>query len=349
MRTETAAQKTANGEAAQNQINIPIELNNWRDLPEGQQKRLLWFHQHVLNNHLRFRDAKDAIGYDETTIFKVLKGTYTGGSYANVCKAIQRYQSIHERRGTIQVNTTIDNSITKLIGAGLDYALANNSITTIIGDARMGKTVGAQKWNDEDNNGSSVYVVAPPWGGPKMLVHRIAEAVGVDTDASMPVMYEGVMRSFNQNRLLIVDEGHRLLPKGRKGNATSLEIIRDFHDMTGCALGILSTHRFDEALRGSVYMYGQILGRIGMPILLPKKIKQADWLPILKQYVAKPSARLLAECERMANGIGRLGILAQTLKVASRMAHKSKHDVGEIDVIKAVALRRQMSGQDLTQ
>lgn len=341
---KAAASDEARAASAHSRINIPLNLQNWKDLDEATQKDLLWFHQHLLDSNMGWKEAAQAVGYDQSTIFRWLKGTYEG-SWNNVSKAVRAYKKIVEQRADIQENELVPNSITDLIGGGLDYALANNSITTIIGESRAGKSVGSLIWRLNNNHGTSVYVVAPPYGGTKMLLRRIAEAVGVNKNMSAPAMYEAISRSFSPFRILIVDEAHRLLPGDRRTNPTNLEILRDLHDTTGCAVALLATQRFDDELRKSHYQFEQVLGRIGMPIRLPRRIPQEDYLPIVKQYVPRPSTRLIAECDQIANSMGRLGILVETLKVASKIAARAKGSITEAHVFKAIALRRKMMGE----
>jgi DNA transposition AAA+ family ATPase len=214
----------------------------------------------------------------------------------------------------------------------------------IIGESRSGKTVAASLWREENNHGTSVMVTAPPYGGAKTFLRRIAEAVGVSKNQPAAQTVEAIGRAFNRNRILIIDEAHRLMPCDRRTNPTNLEILRDLHDATKCGLALIATQRLDEELRKSLYMYEQLLGRIGMPIRLPGTIKKLDWMPILKQYVKNPGERLINECNLIANSLGRLGILVETLKVASRIASKSKENLNEEHVFKAIALRKQMMG-----
>jgi len=286
--------------------------------------------------------AQDALGYDKSTVYRVLKGVYQG-SWEKICTAILSYKEIVDRRGTIQQNEIVKNATVKLIHSGLDYAQANNSITMIIGDSRRGKTEAAKLWRDEHNHGRSVFVTAPPVGGTKALLRRIATGVGVNKDASIPNMYDGICRAFNRNRILIVDEAHRLIPNDRRTNAVNLEVLRDIHDDTHCALALIATSRFDDSMKRAEYMFEQILGRIGMPIRLKKQVYIKDIKPIVEQYITHPSKELMDECVRVSNDIGRLGILVENLKVASRMANKSKARLSEEHVFKAIALRRQMS------
>jgi DNA transposition AAA+ family ATPase len=325
-------------------INIPLNLHNWNGYPAEARGLLLWFHQHVLDAGMTLADAGKAIQYDGSTVFRVLKGQYEG-SMEKVTAAIESYKRIAEERATIQDNQIVENSITRMIGAGLDYALSNNSITLIIGESRMGKTESAKLWRDANNHGTSVFVTAPPVGGTKVLMQRLAMAVGVNKNKSIADIFDAVTRSFNKNRILIVDEAHRLVPNDRRGSAVNIEILRDLHDQTGCALALIATQRFSDELQKSNYQFEQILGRIGMPIRLKRTIQLKDIKPIVEQYLPEASKELLDQCSAIANEQGRLGILVENLKVASRIAAKAKQKLTEEHFFKAVAVRHQMMGE----
>jgi DNA transposition AAA+ family ATPase len=341
--SETAAvekvEKSLEAEAssAHARINIPLNLGNWKTLGEDVQSHLLWFHQWLLDNEGDWAEAEAALGYDKSTVFRVLKGTYEG-SWGNIIKAIRGFQKIVANREGIQKNEFVRNGVADLVGAGLDYALANNSVTTIIGESRMGKSVAAQWWRDQNNHGTSVLVVAPPMSGTKLFLRRIAEAVGVNKNLNTVHMYESITRAFNKNRMLIVDEAHRLLPSDRRVTPQNLEVLRDLHDTTRCGLALIATERFDEEIKRGHYQYEQIVGRIGM-------LKMGDVMPIVEQYLRRPSERLQELCMQIANDRGRLGILVETLKVASRIASRTKAPLNEEHVFKAVAIRKQMMGE----
>ena len=336
----------AEASSAHARINIPLNLANWESLPEEVREDLLWFHQHILDKHLSYKEAQEALNYDETTVFRILKGTYEG-SWKNVCAAIAGYKRIVETRGTIQKTEFAKNGIFDLVKGGLDYALANNSITLIIGESRMGKTACTLAWRNENNHGTSVYMVAPPIGGASAFMRRLTEAIGVNKNQSLPQKLDAVARAFNKNRILIVDEAHRLLPGDRRSNPTLLETLRDLHDMTHCALALIATQRFSDNLQGSHYQFEQLLGRIGMPVRLRRKIPESDFRPIIQQYIRHPSGKLMAQCAEIANAPGRLGILVETFKVGSRIASKAKGKLDEEHIFKAIALRRQMMGETM--
>ena len=346
MDQDITTSELAKTSSAGSRINIPLNLKNFDVYDERFHAPLLWFHQHCLDDDLSLDAAGKAIGYDKSTVFRVLKGSYEG-SIEKICAAIKSYKRIAEERATIQENVIIDNSITRMIGAGLDYALANNSMTLVIGESRMGKTEAAKLWRDANNHGTSVLITAPPVGGVKMLMRRLADAVGVNKNLSIPQMFEAVSRSFNRNRILIVDEAHRLMPADSRSTPVAIELLRDLHDQTDCALALIATQRFSDQMHKSTYQFEQVLGRIGMPIRLSRTIKMKDILPIVRQYVDEPSAEMKDACSAIANEHGRLGILTETLKMASRIAAKAKEELGEEHFFKAVALRNQMMGEKM--
>ncbi len=348
-RVMTGAEKSdaAKASSANARLNIPLNVGHWKHLTPEQQESLTWFHQFALDRGMSLGDCAEALNYDNSTLHRVLYGTYEG-SWTNVCNSIKSYKRIEADRGTIQRQEFVENSITRKICAALSYALANNSITMITGESRMGKSVTAEWWRDQNNHGRSVMMRVPSYGGTKGFMRCIAMRVGVNKNLNGPQMYDSIIRAFNKNRILIVDEAHRMLPPDPRTPPTMLEILRDIHDETKCAIAVLATARFGQELQKSEYMFEQFLGRVGLAVRLPRKIEQADYLGIVEQYVRRPNARLLTKCSELANNHGRLGVLVEVLRVGSRMAAKEqktdKPRITEEHVFKAIALRGQMMG-----
>jgi DNA transposition AAA+ family ATPase len=338
----------AEASSAHARINIPLNLDNWKTLPEETQRELRWFHQYILDNNIGWKEAEAAIDYEKSTIYRVLKGIYDG-SWPKIIAAIRQY-----RKQAVTLNLEFkENSISKMIFTALSYARNNNSITVIEGESRLGKTVAGKEWAARNNHGQSVFVTAPVVGGIAALVRAIAKRVGVNQNKGVNDTADAVYRAFDENRILIVDEAHRLLPNDQRvNNPQKIEFLRDLHDQTGCALALLVTARFNAALQKGTYQYEQLVGRVGLAVTLlkPKKpglpvmIPVADIEPIVKQFIKRPGAVLLDTLEGIANRPGRLGIMVETLKAASRIAAVDKEELDETHVRKAIAMRSQMSG-----
>jgi DNA transposition AAA+ family ATPase len=319
---------------------LPLNLEKIQsEVPPQFHADLTWFHQHALDAGLTWNQMAEALNYDRSTIHRVVMCIYTG-SWDNVTQRIRSYKKIVQERGTIQTSSFRENSISRKISAGLSYALANNSITLIVGCSGIGKSAGTTAWCEKNNHGRSRFVEVPPIGGPRALIKEIAIANGVNRGGSSYDMLAGIYRAFNENRILILDEVLRLLPV-HGGNPTACEVIRSIHDKTKCGLALLATARFPSELTRMSYQYEQLLGRIGMPIWLSDKVKESDMLDILTQYIAKPSRGLIEDCLLYANEEGRLRNLVQSLQLASRVANKAREKLSELHVRQAINLRKE--------
>lgn len=323
-------------------INRPLNVNVWRDLPEEHQALLTWFHQHCLDQAMNWDQAAEALGYDRSTVYRVLSGTYAG-SWENVCQRIASYQRIAVDRLHTQHARFVETPVTKMVWAALDYGIANQCGVQIEGQSRVGKTSAVVAWRDRHNHGRSVYVMAPPYGGTKAFLRELAHACGVGRDRSISQIVEALYRSFNSHRIIIVDEAHRLLPNDRRSNPVNLEIIRDIHDRTGCAFALIATSHFNHRLQSMEYMFEQLLGRIELPVRLPRRLRPADIEPIIEQFI-EPTPTVMDTAVRIANERGRLGVLVSTLRVASRIACGNKHRMTEQHFLKAVKIRNTMMG-----
>jgi len=335
----------AEASSAHSRINIPLNLENWKDLPEVVREQLLWFHQFLLDNKMGYEAACQAVEYDHSTVFRILKGTYQG-NWGNVCDAIKRFRRRHETPLTLKKHQFVETSIAKITFGALNYASANSLITIIMGESGDGKSVAGQAWKRAHNHGRTVMVIAPAFGGTKALLRDIAATVGINKNLPAPQMHESILRAFNRDRMLVVDEAHRLFPNEARTNPVNLEILRDIHDRTGCALALIATQRFQTQLKKGEYMFEQLVGR-SLPIRLPRDVKAADVELITKQFVQRPSEAALEACHKVASQPGRFRLLTEILKVAVTMAKKREHNPSSEHIFAAIKLREQMQGETL--
>ena len=327
---------------------LPLNLANGKSLDSVIAEELRWFHQHMLETGLSFPEAGHALNYGGTTICRALNGTYEG-NYDRISAAIRSYRQILAARAGIQPGTFAENRISQLIWSGLDYALANQSITLITGASGQGKTMACTAWCEAYNPGRSVLIEASPIGGAQSLLRLLCAAVGANKNLAQDQQLEAVLRAFNPHRMLIVDEARRLLPAATRGevNPEKLEIIRYIHDRTRCGVALIATPRFEDTLKKLYYQFEEVLGRIDQPVRLFRIMTGPDVRPLLTQYIPAPSAKLEAVCLALVNDEvgGRLRILGKLLEVASKFASSAHRPVTEEDFFKALALRRQMMGE----
>jgi DNA transposition AAA+ family ATPase len=349
--SEISLSEIGRAAGAQNTVGVALNVNVWSPLVRAGKitsedvDELVWLHQFATEENRSRKEIGEAIGYDETTVFRILKGTYEG-SWVNVIAPIRKYRMLIQRERA-KTSEFRKNSIAELVWGGLDYALANNSITLIIGESRTGKSVSAGAWRDDHNHGRSVLMSAPAMCSRLNFLRRLCTSIGASKSQNIYDQESAVMRAFSPSRILIVDEAHRIV-EGRHQNQAILEFLRDVHDQTGCALALIATARFKEAVRRTEYMYEQFEGRIGMPVRLQRKMEYDDIAPILVQYVPNPSQWVKDEAVAIANRPGRLGILVETLKFASKIARQQNATiVTEKHVKSAVATRTKMMGEQV--
>lgn len=339
---ETDAPETKQPQPAR--LNVQLDPSVWSDLPEATQADLLWFHGYAIAQNFTWDEASEALGYDRSTVFRVLKGEYAG-SWDNVVRAIRSYKKIAEARSTIQVEKFVETPSSKLIFAAINYAVAANKIAIIYSESRQGKSITGMEWFRRNNHGRTTFVSVPASGGVRGLLVKIAKACGIGPQSNTEELRARVFRAFNRNRILILDEAHRLLPGTKGGNPVMLEVMRELHDETGCALVLLATQRFDNALRSGEYMFEQLIGR-AKQTRLPKKSAAADVLPIIEQYL-KPSDKLLATLIDIANKPGRLAVMVDMLRDGSRYAAKQKTKLAESHIWTAISVAKQLEGGTL--
>lgn len=284
--------------------------------------------------------------YDKTVVYRTINGIYEG-SMENVCGAIVAYRDLLAQREGIKVSTFAPNTISKLIWAALDYALAANGITEIIGESGQGKTIAAKEWKKKVNKGRVVYVECPVFGGIKGLLRVICDAVGANKNQSISAMQESIRRAFNPNRILIIDEVARILPHDKGAPPKNLDFFRWLHDQTRCGLALITTERFGDTLRKNTWMFEQLLGRIDMPLRLPRELDESCFMPLLGQYVPDPSTELKNICSSIVNQEvgGRMRSLDKLLKFACRLSAKNGEQLTGKQVLSTIKLRNRMMGE----
>lgn len=326
----------ATASSAHARVNIPLNLENWRHLPPNIQASLLWFHQHCLDQKISLKDAATCLNTSTTTVFRCLKGTYAG-SYSNFVAAIESYRRVVATREGLptQPGQHISNRPTKMIWAALDYAMACNGMALIVGESGQGKTTSGQIWKTANNHGRSVWVECPTIGGSRGLLQAICRSVGASTNASISILFDSVLRAFNPHRILLVDEVHRLLPSDKRANPVHLEIIRQIHDQTGCAVGLFATARFKDRLVSSTYQFEQFLGRSRI-VHLPPDWTDDDFLPLVEQFLTA-TPPIANAARSLVEQLGHLRVLKAILLDAARLAKVDQTPLAERHFFTALA------------
>ncbi len=319
----------------------------WLDQPEDIQADLQWFAKHCADQGYEDAQAARCIDYDSSVLFRVRKGEY-GGSYSNLSAAIRRYRKILGDRLSIQESQFVPNTNSALIFGAFNYALASNTITRILGPSGCSKTSSIREWRRRNEKRHTLLVEASELGGYRGLLRELCRALNVNFKQTELEIREQLHAAIKPNQIIIVDEAQFLLPQHRSP-ATALEFLRRLHDKTRCALALVASVRFGNDLEKSSYQFEQILGRIGLPVSLRDKFEADEVEPILQQYFKTPSKQTLATALLIASGAlphchGRLRVLVEILRLASRMAAEEERRPSEEHFLKALRFRKQAMG-----
>lgn len=255
-------------------IRIPKE----RPIPEGLRKDIReTVSKHRELHKLTYREIAKQIGFAESTISEVLKGTYTRANPDPVLERLNVWVDDDERRRqkarpigfyptcvfeTIQVlaryaksNARVPDSSRLLLGHDLSRMAMG------YGPAGCGKTLGAKALHAEDPL-SILVRITESRGTASGLARLITEAGGWVSRSQQRSNIDTIESKLKDSgRLLIVDEAHRLKTSG-------CELLRDLADVCGIPILLLATQEFYERLtrvrtRSGSFTYDQFTSRVG--------------------------------------------------------------------------------------
>ena len=308
-------------------IDIPdnVLMEGIKGYKKKDQEDLLWLLTYGAEK-VQSRDALcSLLGCDWTTVVRICSGKYG----ASIKGFMAKVRDLKRRAADNTETGFVETLVTKKISAALDYALAGNlrggHMVLISGPSGRSKTETVKEWCRNNNHGKSIYVDAPVSGGLRALLQEIARKTRITGNLTTDEMSNRIFKSFNRNRILILDEVVRLLPKGKR-IPTELEFVRRLHDTTGCAVALIATPTFlNEASKGRLRIFfEQILGRLD-PLQIPLTVFKAEVRDICGAFCkgAVP-ADLVKLGSHIANQPGRLRVFFDLMQKASFLAGRKK-------------------------
>lgn len=216
--------------------------------------------------------------------------------FPELVRTLREYMEIKASQAAAGVAET---SIAKLVYDALEYCLESHEMTQVYGLARIGKTYPAKTWCAQ-NPGLARYVQVPPTNDDASFVRRIADAYGVSSGLSFKntQIRERVERAAHDSGLMLVlDEAHMLLTqdyRARKRPSRITWILNEFVNY-GVPVLLLTTPQFEEDKRRikerTGWNWDQFDGRIGVPIVLPQELPQADLVAVARAHLPNGDAR----------------------------------------------------------
>lgn len=322
-------------------INIGLQMFRVgiRRYAEPEQELLEWLWGYtfdVLGNSKI--ELERAIGYDYKFVYDVFTGQFDG-SIDTFCASI-----INLKTKAAQKMPLVDTIVTKRIIEALDYARDFSAMVTIQGPTGRGKTYTTRHWARLNNHGRTRYVRVPSGCTRRTLVTMLCQQCGIGTAGVKTAQLEmRLFKAFTARNVIIIDEAGHLIPKNGNSSTAAIELLRDLHDMMGCAVVMVFTDVYLNQMRSGTQadFFEQFFGRIKFALTIPDKVFRSEVEGIVNSFVPTPPARLVEYAYTLAlQRDGKLRTLFEDLVRATEWAGKGNRKMTIDDLKLAVEWRK---------
>ncbi len=226
-----------------------------------------------------------AIGYDPTTVWKVLAGKYKAPGDgtrldvpAKMVKNTRDYLQLEKERIGGGKTEFVKTPTAKRIFTACDLARESQTPVFVTGPSHIGKTWAFESYTANNNHGRTIHVRMKAATGLGGMIRRISKKVGNSDNGNTADMIDRIKRALAPNTLLILDEVHLLQYTYRINSFFAcLEVIREIYDEVGCGLVLCGTklllERMEEGKHGEME---QLLRRRVHRVVLPSMPTKAD-------------------------------------------------------------------------
>lgn len=212
-----------------------------------------------LKSHPKIKQAhvaKALNGVASPTLGQWIKGGYTG-NVDRITEEISNYLQHQKEKEAVQrrddrQRVSIRN-MQVILNLARDCHL-QGKIGVVYGDSSLGKTESVKEYASRYSN--AVLIESEYGYSPKVLVKKIADAIGLGTEGQFNEQKERVLDGLRgSDRLIIVDEAENL-------PTASLEFLRRIYDKTGVGLFYTGMPRLIYNLRGNKGQFKQLYSRV---------------------------------------------------------------------------------------
>ena len=288
-------------------------------LSSDDRAQVLWLIGEMRTAHLSLADAGKRIGYDASTVSKVLGGTYKG-SWSNVLESIRQYRHLHAERAKMASAEFVETSIWERIRQTCDLALIHQMPGVIIGPSQVGKTTALLEYRRRSQYVVR-YVRMPAAPGFRSAIEAIADACGVTTRVTTEQLRRRIAHALDERTLLIIDEFHQLATSSGTSSAMKIaEYVRELHDVTQCGLIVCGTRALEnDLIKGPLKGWlEQFVERCIKWLELPNDIPWSDLMLVAEAYALPEPPEATAKLLRPM----RMNRFVKLLALAGNLARK---------------------------
>ena len=215
------------------------------------------------------KQVAQLLGVSVATVSLYLKGEYNG----NVADIDRKVEELIERDKAKVVEAKYNAAFVPTLAArrGMEvmaFAHVEGEINVIYGSAGLGKTQMLKEY--ARRNSSAVLIEVDPSCTPKVLLRKLAEAVGANARGVNNELLDSIVSKLKgSERLLMIDEAELL-------STRSLEFIRRIHDLTGVGVVLAGMPRLLINLKGKNNELAQLYSRVGFACDLGNALSEED-------------------------------------------------------------------------
>lgn len=215
------------------------------------------------------KQVAQLLGVSVATVSLYLKGEYNG----NVAEMDRKVSELIERDKAKVVEAKYNAAFVPTLAArrGMEvmaFAHVEGEINVIYGSAGLGKTQMLKEY--ARRNSSAVLIEVDPSCTPKVLLRKLAEAVGANARGVNNELLDSIVSKLKgSERLLMIDEAELL-------STRSLEFIRRIHDLTGVGVVLAGMPRLLINLKGKNNELAQLYSRVGFACDLGNALSEED-------------------------------------------------------------------------
>ncbi|PJG86186.1 AAA family ATPase [Conservatibacter flavescens] len=218
---------------------------------------------------LQQKQAAQLLGVSVTTVSLYLKGLYNG-DVENLDKKVDELIA-RSKEKVLEAKYNAEFVPTLAARRGMNiirYAHVDGDISVIYGAAGLGKTKMLKQYAEE--NSSAILIEVDPSCTPKVLLKKIAEAIGATTRGVNNELLDGIKSKLEGSEMvLLIDEAELL-------STRSLEFIRRIHDLSGVGVVLAGMPRLLINLKGKNNELAQLYSRVGFALDLGNALPDED-------------------------------------------------------------------------
>lgn len=221
------------------------------------------------NKGYQQKQVAQLLGVSVATVSLYLKGEYNG----NVSDIDRKVEELIERDKAKVVEAKYNTAFVPTLAARrgmevMQFAHIEGEINVIYGSAGLGKTQMLKEY--ERRNSSAILIEVDPSCTPKVLLRKIAEAIGANARGVNNELLDSIVNKLKgSERLLMIDEAELL-------STRSLEFIRRIHDLTGVGVVLAGMPRLLINLKGKNNELAQLYSRVGFACDLGNALSAED-------------------------------------------------------------------------